>query len=518
MSQPDYHTFDEFTNRVLKVKEIESLGIDPYPHTFKRTSSAHEIQLEYSNISATSDDGEKGTSPLVSVSGRLVLFRAMGKNAFAQIQDEDTNIQVMFNRDLTRVTGLKSDEISHLKFIEKKLDLGDIVGIKGHLFTTKKGELTLFAKEVTLLTKTLLSLPDKHAGLQDKGVRYKKRWLDLISNKDVMATFKKRSDIVKNVRIFCDTQGFMEVETPVIQNSYGGAEADPFKTHINALKQDAFLRISLELPLKKLIVGGFLKVFEIGKVFRNEGLDRTHNPEFTELELYAAYWDYNDIMEFTENLFETLALKVNGSTTVTSKIDSDKESIDIDLKAPWIRLTMKESIKKYAGITVDDHTDAALIDLLIQKGINKEDTLKPRGNLIQMIFEEYVEHHLIAPHFITDHPIETTPLCKLHRNPEEKEKGIIERFEAFIGGYEFCNAYSELNDPIKQRELLVKQSESKKDEETPPLDEEFIESICQGMPPTGGLGIGIDRLIMLLTSSHSIKDVLLFPMTKSDDE
>ena len=445
----------------------------------------------------------------------------MGKNAFAQIQDETGRIQIMFNRDLTKVLGLDPNgELTSMKFIEKKIDLGDIIGIEGHVFRTQKGELTVFAKVLTLLCKTLLPLSDKHSGLADKGVRYRKRWLDLITHHSVMQQFQLRTRILRYVRHYFEKNGYLEVETPVLQNVYGGAQAKPFITNLNALDQEMFMRISLEIPLKKLIVGGFNKVFEIGKVFRNEGIDRTHNPEFTELEAYAAYSDYNDMMIVTEKLFEEIAVDLFGKTQINIS-DAEGNEQMIDLKAPWIRLSMKDSIQKYAGINVNSLSDDQIRTHLKEKtqADHKEIKHASRGILISMLFEELVEPHLIQPHHIIDHPIETTPLCKLHRDPALREERIVERFESFILGGEFCNSYTELNDPELQRSLLEEQASKKLagDEEANPLDEEFIEAICQGMPPTGGIGIGIDRLVMLFANAHSIRDVLFFPLMKPEE-
>ena len=339
-----------------------------------------------------------------------------------------------------------------------------------------------------------------------------------IAHPDVVQTFKTRSRILQLIRRYFEQHEFMEVETPVLQNVYGGAQAKPFVTQLNALELEMFLRISLELPLKKLIVGGLLKVYEIGKVFRNEGIDRTHNPEFTMLEAYAAYWDYNDMMEFTENLFEGIAKQLYGTTILTFKSEEDGSEKTIDLKAPWTRLSMKDSINLYAKIDVDSLNDDQLRKILLDKGTLDPKDVKSatRGSLIAFLFEEFVEEHLIQPHHIIDHPIETTPLCKLHRDPKLRQDHFVERFETFILGSEFCNSYTELNDPILQRKLLVDQAHKRAagDEEASPLDEEFIEAICQGMPPTGGLGIGVDRLVMLFTRVHSIRDVLFFPVMR----
>ncbi|MDE3047882.1 MAG: lysine--tRNA ligase, partial [Verrucomicrobiota bacterium] len=348
---PAYQAHEEFQNRSRKLSEIRELGIDPYPPKYATTQKAAQIALDAEGKDVGhSDDAAVGNTPHHIVSGRLVLFRAMGKNAFAQIQDETGRIQIMFNRDLTQVEGLPPSEAS-LKFIEKKLDLGDLIGVEGHLFKTQKGELTIFAKKVTLLCKSLLPLPDKHAGLADKGIRYRKRWLDLITHSESLERFRNRSRILLSIRNYLEEREFEEVETPILQNIYGGAAAKPFTTHLNALDQNMFLRISLEIPLKKLIVGGMQKIYEIGKVFRNEGIDRTHNPEFTMLEAYAAGWDYNDMMDFVEGLFEAVALNLLGDTKV--RVTHDASATVIDLKAPWKRLSMKEAILTYAHIDVD---------------------------------------------------------------------------------------------------------------------------------------------------------------------
>ena len=520
MTEPEYHRHEEFINRSQKLKEMQELGLDPYPPKYTPSATAHELIAAWEGKElGHSEEAAEGKTELVSVAGRLVLFRAMGKNAFAHLQDETGRIQIMFNRDLTQVEGFQqTPELSAIKFLEKKIDLGDILGVEGHLFRTQKGELTVFAKKVTVLCKSLLPLPDKHSGLADKGVRYRKRWLDLIAHPDVVQTFKTRSRILQLIRRYFEQHEFMEVETPVLQNVYGGAQAKPFVTQLNALELEMFLRISLELPLKKLIVGGLLKVYEIGKVFRNEGIDRTHNPEFTMLEAYAAYWDYNDMMEFTENLFEGIAKQLYGTTILTFKSEEDGSEKTIDLKAPWTRLSMKDSINLYAKIDVDSLNDDQLRKILLDKGTLDPKDVKSatRGSLIAFLFEEFVEEHLIQPHHIIDHPIETTPLCKLHRDPKLRQDHFVERFETFILGSEFCNSYTELNDPILQRKLLVDQAHKRAagDEEASPLDEEFIEAICQGMPPTGGLGIGVDRLVMLFTRVHSIRDVLFFPVMR----
>jgi lysyl-tRNA synthetase class 2 len=515
---PEYHHHEEFQNRLKKLNEIKALHINPYPNKYTDTQPLKEIinNNAKSNL-GHSEDAENGKTPPVKAAGRLVLFRAMGKNSFAQIQEGESRLQLMFNRDHTVVEGFTpTEELSHIKFIEKKLDLGDIIGVEGNLFFTNKGELTIYVKKLTLLCKSLLPLADKHGGLADKGMRYRKRWLDLISNKEAMHTLKLRSDIIREVRNYMEKANFAEVETAILHNTYGGAEAKPFTTMLNALHQEMFMRISLEISLKKLIIGGLDRVYEIGKVFRNEGLDKTHNPEFTLLEGYAAYWDYNDLMIFVENLFAYLAIKLYGDTKIQIE---DKV---IDLKAPWKRISYKDAIKTYADIDVDKLSDEAIKEILLKNDTVKKEELTnaSKGQLMAFLFENFVEDKLIQPHHIIDHPIETTPLCKLHRDEEKRKEGLVERFESFILGHEFVNAYTELNDPVLQRQLLETQAQRrlKGVQEVPPLDEEFIEAICQGLPPTGGFGIGIDRLCMLLTKANSIKDVIYFPMMKPEEE
>lgn len=525
LTTPDYHKHDEFQNRLRKSQELTDLGINTYPNSYHPSQPISELISCYENEPVGhSEEASLGNTPPTKVAGRLVLFRSMGKNAFGQIKSGTDTIQVMFNRDQTEVEGYDPSQhsggeaLSHLKLIEKKIDLGDILGVEGHLFRTNKGELTIFAKKVTLLCKTMLPLADKHAGLADKELRYRKRWLDLISNDDVTTTFKLRSQIVKLVRDFFHSYDFMEVETPVLQSIYGGAEARPFLTRLNALEQEMFMRISLEIPLKKLIIGGFDRVFEIGRVFRNEGIDRNHNPEFTMMEAYAAYWDYNDMMRLTENLFEHCALAIHGTTVIPARNPVNGEIVELDLKAPWKRMSMKECLSTYANLNVDDLSDEQMTKLLLDSGHVDPKKIQglSRGLLIGALFEVFAEPHLIQPHHVIDHPHETTPLCKAHRDADKKAEGLIERFESFIMAQEMCNAYTELNDPVIQRSLLEQQAQRREagDEEASPFDEEFIEAMCQGMPPTGGLGIGIDRMVMILLNAHSIRDVLLFPWMK----
>jgi lysyl-tRNA synthetase class 2 len=520
---PEYQEQEEFQNRTRKLAEIRQTNVEPYPHKYTSTYNALQLHQQFNQADVGhSDDAAAGTTEPVRVAGRLVLFRPMGKNTFAHLQDETGRIQIMFNRDATNVSGYQPEgqetDLSPYKFIEKKIDLGDIIGVEGHLFRTQKGELTIFAKEVTLLCKTLLPLADKHSGLADKELRYRKRWLDLISHPEVGQLFRTRSHLIQEIRNYFHEHHFLEVETPILQSIYGGAEARPFKTVLHALDQEMFLRISLEIPLKKLIIGGMHRIYEMGRVFRNEGIDRNHNPEFTLLEAYAAYWDYRDMMEFVENLFERLALNLYGTTLVPHTPPEGEETIYVDMKAPWKRMSMKESLQHYGNLEVDRLSDEDMRQMLRESGhcdLKKLNGLS-RGLLIAALFEVMVEPHLIQPHHIYDHPIETTPLCKSHRDPKLRAEGLVERFESFILSQEICNAYSELNDPEIQRRLLEQQAQRREagDEEASPLDEEFIEAICQGMPPTGGIGIGIDRLIMIMTNSHSIRDVLYFPWMK----
>lgn len=519
MSIPEYHGHEEYQGRLKRLQEIQALNVDPFPHAFPMPSQLNALQEEWQERElGHSEEAALGKTPSARVAGRLVLFRPMGKNAFAQLQDASGRLQVMFNRDATKVVGLSpSEELAPLKFLEKKIDLGDFLGCEGFLFRTQKGELTLFVTSVTLLCKALLPLPDKHGGIADKGTRYRKRWLDLIARPDVIHTFQLRSKIFQLTRQFFEAEGFLEVETPVLQTAYGGATAHPFTTHLNALHQEMYMRISLEIPLKKLIVGGFSKVFEIGKVFRNEGIDRSHNPEFTEIEAYAAYWDYNDMMSMTESLFERVARALFGTTELS--VDHEHGSHIIDLQAPWKRLSMKESLRQYAHLDVDAMKEEEMRKILLQKGLpTKEVESATRGALIAALFEECVEEHLIQPHHIIDHPIETTPLCKLHRDPALRQERFVERFESFVLGTEFCNSYTELNDPVLQRALLEEQAKAREQgEEAPPMDEEFVEAICQGMPPTGGWGMGMDRFVMLFANVHSIRDVLFFPIMKPEE-
>ena len=516
MKTPAYHQHEEFQNRGQKLRELRLAGVDPYPAKYAPDHTTMQLRNKAEQSPpGNSESAEKGETLLASIAGRLMLYRSMGKNSFAQVQDATGQIQVMFNRDLTV---WKDCGDLDARAMEKKLDLGDLVGLKGHLFLTHKGELTLFVKEAVLLNKTLLPLADKHAGLVDKELRYRKRWLDLIAHPDVAERFRMRSRILREIRRFLDGKEFLEVETPVLQSLYGGAEARPFATHLHALDQQMFLRISLELPLKKLLIGGMERVYEMGKVFRNEGIDRNHNPEFTLLEAYAAYWDYFDAMDCVEKLFEHLALALFGTTQIPYRLQEGDEVQFLELKAPWKRMSMKESLRVYANLDVDRMDDQQMRQVLEASGRCHPDKLRHmnRGLMIAALFEIQVEPFLVQPHHIFDHPIETTPLCKPHRDPVQRKEGLVERFESFVLCQEVCNAYSELNDPELQRKLLELQAARRDagDEEAAPLDESFLEAMCQGMPPAAGFGIGVDRLVMILTQAHSIRDVLYFPWMK----
>ena len=439
-------------------------------------------------------------SPIqVSIAGRMLFKRVMGKASFCNIQDLKGKIQVYVARDAI-------GEEAYADF--KKSDIGDIFGVKGYAFRTKTGEISIHAEELVMLSKSLQILPEKFHGLTDTDTRYRQRYVDLIMNEDSRDTFIKRSKVLKSIRNYLDGQNFMEVETPMLVSNAGGAAARPFETHFNALNEDFKLRISLELPLKRLIVGGLEKVFEIGRVFRNEGLDRRHNPEFTLMELYQAYTDYHGMMDLTENLFRHVAQEVTGGLQLTYG-----ENI-MDLSKPFERITMVDAVKKYAGVDWNEIADVdAARAIAKEKGVEFEEHHK-KGDILNLFFETFVEHHLIQPTFVMDHPIEISPLTK--KKPENPE--YVERFEMFMNGWEMCNAYSELNDPIDQRARFEAQEElfANGDEEANHTDEDFLNALSIGMPPTGGIGYGIDRMVMIMTNSPAIRDVLLFPTMKSE--
>ena len=474
-----------------KLAELQAEGKDPFQITkYDQDTHSADIKDNYAEY-----DGKE-----VSIAGRIMSKRVMGKASFCNVQDLKGNIQCYVCRD-------DLGEDSYKDF--KRMDIGDIVGIKGFVFTTKMGEISVHAHSVTLLSKSLQILPEKYHGLTNTDTRYRQRYVDLIMNEDVKKTFVMRSKIISCIRRYLDDLGFLEVETPMLVANAGGAAARPFETHYNALDEDVKLRISLELYLKRLIVGGMERVYEIGRVFRNEGLDTRHNPEFTLMELYQAYTDYQGMMDLTEDMFRHIAKQICGSTTIPYA------DVEIDLGKPFERLTMIDAIKKYTGIDFNEITTTEEAKKLAdEKGVHYEDR-HVRGDIINLFFEEFVEEHLIQPTFITDHPIEISPLTK--KKPGHPEQ--VERFELYIYAREMCNAYSELNDPIDQRERFKAQEAALAagDDEANTTDEDFLNALEIGMPPTGGIGYGIDRLVMLFTNSPAIRDVLLFPTMKSLD-
>ena len=484
-------------NQLLKVRreklaELQAAGKDPFQITkYDVTIHSADIKEQY----------EEWEGKEVSIAGRMMSKRVMGKASFCNVQDLKGNIQCYVARD-----DLGEEEYKAFK----KMDIGDLVGVKGIVFTTKMGEISVHTKSMTLLSKSLQILPEKYHGLTNTDMRYRQRYTDLIMNEDVKKTFVMRSKIISSIRRYLDAQGFLEVETPMLVSNAGGAAARPFETHYNALDEDVKLRISLELYLKRLIVGGMERVYEIGRVFRNEGLDTRHNPEYTLMELYQAYTDYYGMMDLTENMFRHVAQEVCGTTTIPYA------EVEIDLGKPFERLTMIDAIKKYTGIDFEEiQTTEEAKKLADERGVHYE-ARHVRGDIINLFFEEFVEEHLIQPTFIMDHPVEVSPLTK--RKPDKPE--LVERFELFIYAREMCNAYSELNDPIDQRERFKAQEAALAagDEEANTTDEDFMNALEIGMPPTGGIGYGIDRLVMLLTNSPAIRDVLLFPTMKSLDK
>lgn len=472
-----------------KLSALQEEGNDPFRITrFDVTDHTADIKGDF--------DRYEGRT--VTIAGRMMAKRVMGKASFGNVADLKGNIQIYVTRD-------NLGEEPYKAF--KKMDIGDIVGVRGEVFRTQAGEISVKAAEITLLSKSLQVLPEKYHGLTDTDARYRQRYVDLIMNPEVKDTFVKRSAILRSIRNFLDGQGFMEVETPMLVSNAGGAAARPFESHYNALDEDVKLRISLELYLKRLIVGGLERVYEIGRVFRNEGLDARHNPEFTLMELYQAYTDYNGMMDLTENMFRHVAKEVCGTTLIPYAEEM------IDLGKPFERMTMIEAVKKYAGVDFDEVADTTSAKKLAdEKGVHYE-ARHQKGDILNLFFEEFVEEHLIQPVFIMDHPVEISPLTK--RKPDKPE--YVERFELFIYGREMCNAYSELNDPIDQRHRFEEQEKqfAQGDEEANHTDEDFLHALEIGMPPTGGIGYGIDRLVMLLTNSPAIRDVLLFPTMKS---
>ncbi len=494
-----------------KLKELVDAGCDPFKITkFNRTHTTKDVCYGYRQEERTvTVRGEEKQiiakiSPLdgenVIVAGRIMSKRGMGKVGFADIQDMDGRIQIFVKQDI-----LGEDDYNTFK----KYDIGDIIGVEGEVFTTQTGELSIRASKLTLLSKSLQPLPEKFHGMTNTDLRYRQRYTDLIMNADVKDTFIKRSKIIASIRRYLDAQGFLEVETPMLVSNAGGAAARPFETHFNALDEDFKLRISLELYLKRLIVGGIEKVYEIGRVFRNEGLDTRHNPEFTLMELYQAYTDYHGMMDLTENLYRHLAQEVLGTTKIVYN------GVEMDLGKPFERITMVDAVKKYAGV---DFNEIKTLDearaVAKEKHVQYEEHHQ-KGDILNLFFEDYAEEHLIQPTFVMDHPIEISPLTK--KKPENPD--YVERFEFFMNGWEMANAYSELNDPIDQRERFRAQEAllALGDEEANTTDEDFMNALEIGMPPTGGIGFGIDRMCMLLTDSAAIRDVLLFPTMKPLD-
>ena len=484
-------------NQLLKVRReklaaLQEAGKDPFQiMKFDVTHHSKDVKDNYAELEGKS----------VTIAGRIMSKRVMGKASFCNVQDLKGNIQSYVARD-------SIGEESYADF--KKYDVGDIVGITGEVFTTKTGEISIHAQSVTLLSKSLQILPEKYHGLTNTDIRYRQRYTDLIMNEEVKETFIKRSQIISAIRRYLDTQGFMEVETPMLVSNAGGAAARPFETHFNALDEDLKLRISLELYLKRLIVGGLERVYEIGRVFRNEGLDTRHNPEFTLMELYQAYTDYNGMMDLTENLYRYVAKEVLGTTTITYK------GIEMDLGKPFERITMVDAVKKYAGVDFNEIKTLEEARAIAKEKHVKFEERHKKGDILNLFFEEFVEEHLIQPTFLMDHPVEISPLTK--RKPDNPD--YVERFEFFMNGWEMANAYSELNDPIDQRERFKAQEEqfAAGDEEANHTDEDFLNALEIGMPPTGGIGYGIDRMVMLLTDSPAIRDVLLFPTMKTLDK
>jgi len=496
------HLSEQEIIRRENLRKIREFGIDPYPPIhFPANALAKEIKERFTDESA-----DQFTD--VALAGRLMSTRVMGKASFAELQDSSGRIQLYVQRD----------EIGaefYNQVFKKLLDFGDFIGVKGFVFRTKTGEITIHVKELTLLSKSLRPLPvvktdaegNVHDAFTDPEQRHRMRYVDLVVNPHVKETFQKRSRIISAMRRFFDEKGWLEVETPILQPIHGGAAARPFKTHHNTLDMDLYMRIANELYLKRLIVGGYDGVYEISKMFRNEGMDRTHNPEFTSLEIYVAYKDYNWMMEMVEALMETVVRDVTGDTKV------QYEGNVIDFKGPYRRLTMYDAIKEYTGIDISEMDEAALREACKELKVPIDDTMG-RGKLIDEIFGEKVEGNLIQPTYIIDYPIEMTPLAKKHR----KTPGLVERFELFLNGKEIANAYTELNDPIDQRERFEEQLKlaARGDEEAMALDEDFLRALEYGMPPTSGLGIGIDRLTMLLTNQHSIQEVLFFPQMRPE--
>ena len=489
MHQPDNSLKAEKRKKLHALKER---GINPFPYSFEKTSSTQALVQEYADVLKA---GDKRTEKIYKIAGRLMTLRVMGKASFFNIQDQEGSLQCYIRPEELTETEKTSFDL---------IDLGDFVGLEGFVFKSQKGELSLHVQRLTILAKTLEPLPEKFHGVQDVEIKYRHRHLDLLTGPDARKVFLTRSKIIRFIRSFLDSRGFLEVETPTLQPLYGGAAAHPFTTHHRALDMKLYMKISPELYLKRLIVGGYEKVYEIGKNFRNEGIDRSHNPEFTMLEFYEAYTDYNYQMKQFEEIISTVAEQITGAMKIVY------QGKEIDFTPPWRRLTVFEGVRQYSPIDPENSSDEEIFLFLKKKG-SKLDKKAARGLMLMELFEQVAEPHLWQPTFVVDHPVECSPLTKIHRN----DARLVERFEPFAGGMEIGNAYSELNDPEEQRSRLEEQQMQREhNEEAHPMDEDFLHAIETGMPPTGGVGIGIERIVMLLTDQSSIRDILFFPTMK----
>ncbi len=480
--------------KIRKLNELKELDVNPYPYSYDKTHNSAEIKQKHDGLAA-----EEKTEDKVKVAGRIMQMRNMGKAAFVHIQDETGKIQLYFRKD----------DIGEKYKLLKKVDIGDIVGVEGTVFKTKTGEVSVYVSDYDILCKSIQTLPEKFHGLKDDELRYRKRELDLIMNPEVKEIFVKRAKILKYIREFLDEKGFIEMTTPILQTQYGGANARPFETKINAWNMPMYLKISPELFLKRLMVGGFEKIYDMNYNFRNEGVDKTHNPEFYMIEYYWAYADREKIMELTEELWEYVALKVNGVTHV------EREGVKIDFKRPWNQIKMADAIKEHINADLSNMTDEEIQDIMRGYNVEYEGDFN-RGTAMALLFEELCEDKLIQPTHVLDHPIESTPLCK----PTKYDPKLVERTEFYVNGWECGNGYSELNDPILQRQLLEQQAEQLRAgaEEAHPMDEAFVNAIETGMPPAGGLGFGVDRMVILLTGADSIRDVIPFPTMKPEQQ
>ncbi|NIA04128.1 MAG: lysine--tRNA ligase [Nitrospiraceae bacterium] len=480
-------------SRIKKLNKLREIGINPYPYKYNQTHYSVDIKKEFESIEFGNFSDKE-----VNIAGRIVSLRDLGKLIFSNIRDEKGDIQILFKKDIL------NEKFKILKLI----DIGDFIGVTGKVSKTKTNEITVFANDFTILSKSIRPLPEKYHGIKDIELKYRQRHLDLIMNRESREVFIKRSRIISEIRKYLDDKGFIEVENPILEPVYGGANARPFITYHNSLNRKLYLKISPELYLKRLMIGGLGKVYEITKCFRNEGIDKNHNPEFTMIEWYIAYKDYNDMMDMVEDLIKKVCLKVNNTLKI------EYQGVKLDLSKPWRRMPMKEAIKKYLNLDVDSMSFEDLRTYLIDNNIELKGNIT-KGMLIGTIFDEFVDSKLIEPTFITDYPVETSPLTKKNRNNPE----LTERFELFINGMELSNAYSELNDPIDQRERFEKQEKEREmgNDEAPPKDYDFLDAMEYGMPPTGGVGIGIDRLVMVLTNQESIRDVILFPTMKDKE-